>query len=83
MAKAAASRVTLSHPSGKFEVNVSARRAVVLEGRGYTRADSTKTDSVGGLSTRNALVARAKELGIPAKGNNTELAAAIEDAERE
>lgn len=77
----APAKVTLTHPSGKFTVTVKARRADALVERGYTREGGSKASSdSSGLSARNALVARAKELGVPAKGSNAELAAAIEAA---
>jgi len=70
-------KVTLVHPSGKFDIQVNERRAAHFLKRGYSSSSATS----GGLGKRNALVARAKELGISAKGTNAELEAAIAAAE--
>ena len=82
--KAELRKVTLVHPSGKFDVQVNERRAAHFMARGYSEAQparAVRPPASGGLSKRNALVARAKELGVPAKGSNAELEAAIEEAE--
>jgi hypothetical protein len=77
----------LMHPSGRFSIAVvgDARRDTFLR-RFYTMARIADPGPIvvskaPGGATRAALIARAKELGIPAKGTNEALAAAIAEAE--
>lgn len=72
-------RVTLQHPTGRFTVHVLPKRATALVSRGY-RATEAASDEPTPLK-RADLIARAKELGVPATGTNEALAAAIADAE--
>jgi hypothetical protein len=71
-------QVALVHPSGSFTVLVSPARAVTLRTRGYK--NSTASDAPA-QPTRAELNARAKAAGIPAKGTNEELLAAVVTAE--
>lgn len=76
-------RVRVTHPTGRFTVLVSPSRAAVLAGRGYTLPSeaAAATSAAPGGANRAALIARAKELGIPAVGTNVALTEAIKAAE--
>lgn len=51
------------------------------KGAGKAKATEPAASSSNALAERQALVARAKELGIPAKGKSDELQAAVAEAE--
>lgn len=78
-------RVAMTHPHGKPTVLVSPARAVALRERGYTSAAAGTITTADGEQPakldRKALGVRAKGLGVPVKGTNEELLAAITAAE--
>jgi hypothetical protein len=83
--KAPRERVALTHPTGKFSVLVSANRAAQLIGRGYKPHAAGTTTTAGtpvSIPNRNELTIRAKAAGVPVKGTNADLLAAIVAAEQ-
>ncbi len=77
----------LQHPRGHVITVLSADRRDIFVRRGYTAlgeatAEPTPTETPAEQPVKRAdLIARAKELGIPAKGTNDALQAAIAEAE--
>lgn len=89
MATAPRERVALRDPKDKFTVLVSPSRAERLIARGYrvpkgaTTAPAASAPEVGRVPDRATLTLRAKAVGVPVKGTNVALLAAITQAEAE
>lgn len=84
MAKPTRERVAMTHPAGRPTVLVSPTRAATLRERGYTNSSGEITSA--GVTQparleRAVLIERAKAVGVPAKGTNEALLAAVVTAE--
>jgi ribosomal protein L32E len=71
-------RVAVVHPSGKYTVLVSPARAeTLIKRRGWARSTSSDAPKL----DRAELATRAKAVGVPVKGTNEALLAAVVAAE--